>query len=251
MIGLGGLSFQKVDRQYLYEPKTGQYSMNKEKVLDKEKPRTSDGNKYSFYTVSGYDVAAERSSIVVAGKKVDKSDATKENKMHLFNHMMHFDVLHCDKSLNVTVTDSINFKFINTVIYSGQIKDKRKESNDELARDWVLVYAGTWIPKAGMMYQAPNPTSYTYIRITPQGKVVDNIAFDSPANAWNIEGVYEQDNVAYIYGSAINKDRESKSVNDIRGSKDWDKMTYTHYQIGKITKGKFDYLVCQIFRPNN
>ena len=242
MVNLGGLSFQKVNRQYMYEPKTGQYYINREKVLEKEHPKTADGNRYSFYAVSNYDVAAERSSIVVAGKKIDKSAATKENKMHLFNHMMHYDVMHCDKDLNVVVTDSVNFNCVNTMMYSGQIKDQRRETNDELARDWVLIYAGSWIDNPKMMYQAPNPTSYTYIRITPQGKVVDKIAFDSPANAWKVEGVYEENNAVYIYGSAIVKDREKKNMSDVIGSGGWDKATYTHYQIGKISGGKFDFL---------
>lgn len=244
MVGLGGLSFQKVNRQYLYNPQTGTYSINKEKVLDKEKPKSADGNKYSFYTVTSYDMPFEGSSLAIAGKKIEKSDATKENKLHLFNHMMDYDVLRCDKSLNVTVTDALSFKCMNTVLYSGQIKDDRTASNDDLPRDWVLVYVGTYTGQKNAPFQAENPTTLTYVRINTSGKIVDKITFDSPANAWGIEGVYEKNNTVYMYGMAIQKDREKKSYGDLTGSAGFSEATFTHYQIGKISGGKFDYLKC-------
>ncbi|OFX26038.1 MAG: hypothetical protein A2033_19555 [Bacteroidetes bacterium GWA2_31_9] len=239
MINIGGISFQKVDRQYGYDPKTGKYSINRETILDKEKPRTADGNKYtSGYS---YDVAAERSSMVFAGKKIEKTEETKKNLLHLFHHYMHYDVLYCDKDLNVSVTDSIDFEYMTMPWYSGQITDDRIETNDELARDWVMIFIADYHPK-GLPFRAPNPTYYTYIRINPQGKIVDKFNFDSPANLWKIGGVYEKNNSVYIYGSAINQDRENKNRENFYGSKGFD--DFTHYQFGKISNGKFDFLTC-------
>jgi hypothetical protein len=240
---INGLAFQKADIQYGYDPQTGKYRVARIKVRDKEKPNGIGNGKYymgSFVTGGGYDVIAERSALIIAGKKIEKSDATKANYMHFYNHLLRFDILHCDANLNIAVTDTFSYPYVYNIMFSGQIKDQREETNDEIARDWVLLSASASSKLS--LYLDPKPKIFKYLRISPQGKIVDNFSFESPTDLWRVEGVYEKDNAVYLYGSAILDNSGKKRYSDLQGSKEKDELTYTHYQIAKISKGKIDFV---------
>ena len=87
----------------------------------------------------------------------------------------------------------------------------------------------------------PKSTNLTCVRISPKGKILEKFSFDSPSNAWNIEGAYDYNGSVYLYGSAIIKDPAKNYYTDVV-NKEWDKLTYTNYQICKITKGKLDFI---------
>ena len=216
------LSFKQIEIKAEYNWFSGYKKTSK--VVDKKKAENEDGGNYSF-TGMYYDVFSEKSILVLAGKKVKKD---------MWSAFTKYDILNVDTDIKMNVTESFNFEYGNNVIYSAPLKDQKEETNDELPRDWIIVFA----PMSG---SKAKPTDFTYVRISPKGKILERVSFDSPSNAWNIEGAYDNNGSVYLYGSAITKDPAKKFYPDIV-NKGWDKLTYTNYQIAKITKGKLDFI---------
>jgi hypothetical protein len=216
------LSFKQVETKAEYNWFSGYKKTNK--VIGKEIAENADGVRYSF-TGKYYDLFSEKSILVLAGKKVKKE---------VWNEYTKYDILNVDSDLNTKVTESFDFEFGNSAIYAAPLKDEKTETNDELPRDWILVFA----PMSGTK---GIPANYTYVRISPQGKILERVSFESPSNAWNIEGTYDNNGSVYLYGSAITKDPAKKFYGDI-ANKAWDKLVYTNYQIAKITSGKLDFI---------
>jgi len=216
------LSFKQIEIKAEYNWFSGYKKTNN--VIDRKKAENEDGGNYSF-TGMYYDVFSEKSILVLAGKKVKKDAWSAFTK---------YDILNVDADLKMNVTESFDFEFGNNVIYSAPLKDQKEETNDELQRDWIIVFA----PMPGTKAKT---TDLTYLRVSPKGKILEKFNFDSPSNAWNIEGAYDNNGTVYLYGSAITKDPAKKFYSDIV-NKGWDKLVYTHYQIAKITNGKLDFI---------
>lgn len=231
------LAFKQIETTASYNWFSGYKKTTKD--LGKTKAETEDGGNYS-YTGIYYDVAADKSVLALAGKKIKKTT---------WNEFLHYDILNVDGDVNIKVADSINFQYGNMAMYSGPIKDQREETNDELARDWIIVFApmnGT-ISKHTKSIGDPKSTNLTYVRISPKGKILEKLSFDSPSNAWNIEGVYEHNGSVYLYGSAITKEPAKNYYNDIV-NKGWDQLTLTNHQIARITNGKLDFTRAPSFK---
>lgn len=221
------LSFKQVETSATYNWFSGYKKTNK--VIERKKAENEDGGNYTFTGIN-YDVFANKTFLTIAGKKV------KKDPMYAYTH---YDILNVDNDVNIKVADTLNFQYYNSIIYSAPLKDQKDETNDELARDWIVVFA----PMAGTVAK---PTDLTYVRISPKGKILEKFSFNSPSNAWNIEGAYDHNGSVYLYGSAITKDPAKKYYADIV-NKGWDKLIYTNYQIGKITSGKLDFITTTLF----
>jgi hypothetical protein len=61
--------------------------------------------------------------------------------------------------------------------------------------------------------KSPKPDAFEYLRITPEGKIVERVKFDAPTTGWRILGAYEKDRGILIYGMGISK--EDKYINEI------------------------------------
>lgn len=273
---LGKLVFRKKQTKGTWIWLTGTYYRNI-KQLEKVKPKTESGLKYSY--TSAYEIERDSSILVIAGKP--------EKKTH--NEMLNFDIINCDNEVNINVVDKVNFQYPQKIIFSAPLQDENENvNNDDLPRDWIVVFAPSGLYKKEA---DPKPTNYTYIRISTQGKVVEKFNFDSPSNGWRILGAYEKNNAVFVYGSAITKNPTKEYTNDIyknlnmvattsasaeekaeannvgqgllggvsaiaaigSGSIDMgqtqdaidlplDELKYTNMQIGKITNGKFEFL---------
>ena len=91
-------------------------------------------------------------------------------------------------------------------------KDDLSESieNDDMPRDWILIYAPTDIIRKNT---APDPHTFEYLRITPEGKIIERIQFMAPTVGWRIIDAYEKENSVLVYGMGSGK--ESKYINQI------------------------------------
>jgi len=273
---MGKLVFRKKQTKGTWIWLTGTYYRNI-KQLEKVKPKTESGLKYSY--TSAYEIERDSSILVIAGKP--------EKKTH--NEMLNFDIINCDNEVNINVVDKVNFQYPQKIIFSAPLQDENENiSNDDSPRDWVVVFAPSGLYKKEA---DPKPTNYTYIRISTQGKVIEKFNFDSPSNGWRILGAYEKNNAVFVYGSAITKNPTKEYTNDIyknlnmvattsasaeekaeannvgqgilggvsaiaaigSGSIDMgqtqdlidlplDELKYTNMQIGKITNGKFEFI---------
>ena len=179
---------------------TGQY-VRKVKLLDKVKPKNESGKKYKFYG-GAYEIERDSTILAVAVNASDPKD-----KMY-----GSYDLLKCDNDLNVQVLEKIEFPYSMTCVYSQPLKDDLSESieNDDMPRDWILIYAPTDIIRKNT---APDPHTFEYLRITPEGKIIERIQFMAPTVGWRIIDAYEKENSVLVYGMGSGK--ESKYINQI------------------------------------
>ena len=194
------LVFRKKRITARYNWWSGQYE-RKVKMLDKVKPKNEDGDKYKFYG-GVYEVERDSSILVMAINAADPKDK-------LFGS---FDLLKSDNDLNIKVLEKVVFDYSMVCVYSQPLKDDLSESveNDDLPRDWILIYAPTNVVKKNT---SPNPDAFEYLRITPEGKIVERVKFTAPTVGWRILGAYEKENAVLVYGMGTGK--EDKYVNQI------------------------------------
>jgi hypothetical protein len=197
---MGKLVFRKKQTTGTWLWLTGTYYRNI-KQLEKVKPKSEDNMKY-FYT-SAYEIERDSSVLVIAGKP--------EKKTH--NETMKFDIMSCDNEVNITTVDKIEFPYPQKIVFSAPLQDDLANvSNDDLPRDWVVLFAPSGLYNKE---SDPKPTNYTYIRISTKGKVIEKFNFNSPSNGWRVLGAYEKDQSVFLYGSAITKNPTKDYSNDV------------------------------------
>ena len=196
----GKLVFRKKQTTGSWVWLTGTY-YRRIKQLEKIKPKSDDNLKYFF--TSAYEIERDSSVLVIAGKP--------EKKTH--NETMFFDIMSCDNEVNISTVDKIEFPYPQKIVFSAPLQDDNANaSNDDLPRDWIVVFAPSGLYNKD---SDPKPTNYTYVRISTKGKVVEKFNFDSPSNGWRVLGAYEKDNSVFMYGSAITKNPTKEYANDI------------------------------------
>jgi len=226
------LAFQNVETKASYNWFSGYKKTVK--YQEKTKAESESGANYSF-TGRYYDLPSDKSILTLAGKKVKKLP---------WNYFLHYAILKVNNNtVNIQEADSVNFQYANNTIYSGPISDDTEQINDEAPRDWVIVFA----PMKSKPFGDPKPNNLTYVRISPKGKILENVSFESPTNGWNIEGLYEKDGHTYLYGSAFTKNPTEKYYEEVI-KKDFSQLTLTNYQVVKITKGKVDFISSPSFK---
>lgn len=226
------LAFQNVETKASYNWFSGYKKTVK--YQEKTKAESESGANYS-YTGRYYDLPSDKTILTLAGRKIKKLP---------WNYFLHYVILKVDNNtVNIQETDSINFQYANNTLYSGPISDDNEKTNDELPRDWVVVFA----PMKSKPYGDPKPNNLTYIRVSPKGKILEKVSFESPTNGWQIEGLYEKDGHTYLYGSAFTKDPTEKYYEEAV-KKDFSQLTLTNYQVVKITKGKVDFVSSPSFK---
>ncbi len=196
----GKLVFRKKQTTGTWVWLTGSYYRNI-KQLEKVKPKTDDNLKYFF--TSAYEIERDSSVLVIAGKPEKKTR----------NEALNFDVMSCDNEVNISVVDKINFTYPQRIAFSAPLQDENQnQTNDDLPRDWIVVFAPTGLYNKD---SDPKPTNYTYIRISPKGNVLEKFNFDSPSNGWRVLGAYEKNNSVFLYGSAITKNPGKDYSNEV------------------------------------
>ncbi|MCD6018246.1 MAG: hypothetical protein K0S53_1367 [Bacteroidetes bacterium] len=196
----GGVVFRQKQITYYYNWYYGRYT-KKVKQLEKIKAKTETDSKYAYR--ASYEVEADSNLLVIAGRT--------EKKTH--KAYTHFDILSCDNKVNIKPIGTLEFKYPNGVYFSAPLKDDNEAlSNDDFPRDWILIFAPIGMFKDD---KDPKPTNYTYVRLSPQGQVVERFNFDSPSNGWRVLGAYEKDGSVFLYGSAITKDPTEKYIDKL------------------------------------
>jgi hypothetical protein len=169
-------------------------------LLEKVKATDAEGNRYSFRG-GHYDNYQTGEMLLLAPlrESFDKNGFTN------------YDVISVNGVLKINKMDGLKFAGGQWPIYSKPLLDEDSEtsSNEDEPRDWIVVFAPVDGKNQGM-----KPTDYTYVRMTPEGKIKEKVAFQAPTNGWRILGVMEKNGVATIVGSGI-EDKPSKNfIND-------------------------------------
>ncbi len=200
-ITMGGkLVFRKKLITWKYRWWYGTY-IKSVKMLEKVKPKSDAGEKYVFRG-GAYEVDRDSSILVVAGRQ----DSPKDG----LGSYLHYDLLKSDNEVNISVMANIDFPAPYAPIFAEPLRDDNDMANDDLPRDWIVVFA----PQGGVDKKANIAANkFVYFRITPEGKIKERVDFDAPSSGWRILEAYEKNNSVFFYGPTISK--ESKYANQV------------------------------------
>lgn len=216
---MGNLVFKRKEITSFWSWYYGGYR-TETKVTDKLKPRNDEGNKYFYRGHFDNDETGELLALV--SPKINGKDAYKMG--------MEFNVLKVDKDLNIVSKTDIKFDHPQFLIWKGVFDN---------TGDFAAVFA----PTAGMgiKEESDKPTEYTYVKINPQGEVVERVPFETKATRWMIGGAFEKDGVTTIYGAGFNIGKPKDAYADFKNYapvyKGFDNM-----QVVGIKGGKLQYV---------
>jgi hypothetical protein len=196
----GELVFRKRKITQHFDWWWGEYR-NIVKLLDKEKAEDEAGMQYMFHG-GIYNNYVNGNMYALAIPK----DIMKDKGM------VKFDIISADGNLKIQKTDELQFDGSKMPIYCKPLTDEQSSSvgNDDLPRDWVVIFAPE--DKKG---QTLAPTDLTYVRISPEGKVIEKVAMTAPTNGWHIMDVIEKNNVVTIVGASQEKNKEKKFFDEM------------------------------------
>jgi hypothetical protein len=195
-------------------------------VEGKLKAKTDDDNKLFYY----YHIEDnnEGTAMILTGEK-----GTKESPV---NQMMHFHFLKYDINLTKLADVSVNFETPQIVIANWAFQN---ESDNQ--SDYVAVFATTKVKNyvGGKNLWGQDPTEYTYVRVSYDGKLIDRIKFNSPNSIWRIdEFVKAKDNSIYFYGPS--NDEKSEYFQSWADASS-EKMKWPRFQLAKVSNGKMEF----------
>lgn len=218
----GRLEFQKLETSYKYNWFTGAYKKNVKKL---DKVKFQDEGKRKLTYASHYNNPENGEVLAIAGQP-DK-----------FFQVTTYKVLRVNANLEKVSEASIDLGFVYRMMYAAPLPAE----DESVASDFVMIFAaaggkGLYKPK---IYQDPSPAKWTYVRISPDGQVKEQLNFDTKTLNWQILGATEKDGSVYVYGVG-----ESKGVGE-----DHQKLLSAigtgkqdNFQILKVTGGKIDFV---------
>lgn len=196
------------------------------KILNKVKPKTDDGRKF-FYHKHAEDEKTGDIYVLCGIKDHMKKGADP------YMHMKKFVVLKFNKDLEIVAESSIEFDYPQTIVEAKKLQSYTNPNID--IESFTVVFA----PMGGIgmkKVQDPSKTSFRYVRVNSDCKVVDNIKFESNTSYWKIdETIHEvMNDDIYLFGpSAAGKD---KYYNASTASK------FKSVQLMKVADNKQEYL---------
>jgi hypothetical protein len=205
-ITMGGkLVFRRKEVTYRYSWWFGRYNKTV-KTLDKVKPTGDAGEKYIFRG-GAYEVDLDETVLVFAGVQEKKND--------IIGSSMNYDLIRCDKDVNITVLSKVKFDYPYQPIFAEPILDDVNVLNDDMPRDWVVVFAPMGGPTVKGANLNPKTNEYVYFRISPQGEIKERIAIIAPSNGWRVLQAYEKDGAVFLYGPTLTKDISNKYIDQL------------------------------------
>ena len=196
----GKMMFKKREIKAKYNWLAGDY-VKRIKLLDRQKLTSESGDEYLF--AGAYEV--ERDSTIYALAYPYAKGAS-------------MDPLDLIKVSNTGVSQKL--KSIPTPsrmkpIFSKPLLDEnsRDVSNDDFPRDWIVILAPT---KMYGKSNAGTPNQLTYLRISPEGQLKEQLNFTSPTAGFRILNAYQKGSEVILYGMGIKK--EGKYADEILGA---------------------------------
>ena len=196
----GKMMFKKREIKAKYNWLAGDY-VKRIKLLDRQKLTSESGDEYLF--AGAYEV--ERDSTIYAlaypyakGASMDPLDLIKVYNTGLFQKLK-------------SIPSPSSMK----PIFSKPLLDEnsRDVSNDDFPRDWIVILAPT---KMYGKSNAGTPNQLTYLRISPEGQLKEQLNFTSPTAGFRILNAYQKGSEVILYGMGIKK--EGKYADEILGA---------------------------------
>ncbi len=201
------------------------------KTTEVMKPKNSDGDKYMVR--AGFENDVNGDLIAVLSPQAKAADVEAG--------YMSFDILRVNNNLDILGKENFSFEYPQYPIYNGRFQVSGAGDEDLYTGDYVIVFAP--LKQPGIKNSDPNPKNYTYVRISPEGKVVEKVVFETKAAKWKIEGVYVDNSGVTLYGPGfeIGKDGDAygnyKAYPAVHPEKGFD-----NFQLVSIKGGKVNYV---------
>ncbi|MEP7128539.1 MAG: hypothetical protein ABI729_06715 [Chitinophagales bacterium] len=204
------------------------------KLLEKLKPKSDEGNKYSLITKAEND--ADGSVLLVAGTKTQKGDdpnlVQKKFVAAVFN-----------KDLDQVHKTDFDFQYPQTLVQSQLVWNPNLDFDadaDDLANsDLALLFAPMGGPGMGKVAD-PAINNYTFMRFANDAAQKDRISIKSPNTVWSVNSIAVVDNNYYIFGPSKGDDKYVNQV--MTAAQDPDEMKWESYQLAKLSNGKVDFV---------
>lgn len=196
----GKMMFKKREIKAKYNWFAGDY-VKRIKLLDRQKLTSPSGEEYLFG--GAYEV--ERDSTIYAlaypytkGAALNSLDLLKISNVGAARKLTSIPTPHPVRPL-----------------FSKPLLDEKSRdvSNDDFPRDWIVVMAPS---KPFGKGTAGQPNQLTYLRISPEGAVKEQLDFTAPTAGFRILNAYATGNEVILYGMGIRKD--GKYADEILGS---------------------------------
>lgn len=204
------------------------------KLLEKLKPKSDEGNKYSLVTKAEND--ADGTVLLVAGTKTQKGDdpnlVHKKYLAAIFN-----------KDLDMIHKTDFEFQYPQTVAQAQLVWNPSLEfdadAEDLSNNDLAMLFAPIGGPGIGKAAD-PAPNNYTFIRIGNDASLKDRINVKSPNTVWSINSIAMVDKDYFIFGPSKGDDKYINQV--VNAGDDPDAMKWESFQLAKLSNGKLDFI---------
>lgn len=204
------------------------------KLLEKLKPKSDEGNKYSLITKAEND--ADGTVLLVAGTKAMKGDdpllVNKKFLAAVYN-----------KDLDRVSKTDFEFQYPQTLVQSQLVWNPNlafDEDPDDLANsDLGLLFAPIGGPGIGKAAD-PDISNYTFMRFGNDASQKDKVVIKSPNTVWNVNSIATVDKHIYIFGPSKGDDKYINQV--ITAGEDLDKVKWESFQLAKLVNGKVAYV---------
>ncbi|MBX7110208.1 MAG: hypothetical protein K1X61_16270 [Chitinophagales bacterium] len=204
------------------------------KLLEKLKPKSDEGNKYSLVTKAEND--ADGTVLLVAGTKTQKGDdpnlVHKKYLAAIFN-----------KDLDMIHKTDFEFQYPQTVAQAQLVWNPSLEfdadAEDLSNNDLAMLFAPIGGPGIGKAAD-PAPNNYTFIRIGNDASIKDRINVKSPNTVWSINSIAMVDKDYFIFGPSKGDDKYINQV--VNAGDDPDAMKWESFQLAKLSNGKLDFI---------
>lgn len=198
------------------------------KTLDKLKFEGENG-KNMFY-ISHYENDTNGEIIALAGEKGNggKNPYLQFQKYHIFR---------VNYGLEILSDLTIDLGSPHKLLYSAAVADEKNPAAEQA--DWVVVLAP--MSGAGMgKFEAADPSQYTVLRISPDGKIVSQSKFTTKAHTWTVTGAMIDGTKIYLYGPGFSKGHEKKFYDAAYFPNENDK--FTDFQLARLNNTGADFV---------
>lgn len=226
---MGSLVFKRKEITRYWSWLNGGYKTSV-KTTDKLKPKGDEGKR--FYYRSHFDNDETGEVLALVSPRYPAKEASKMQE--------DYSVMRVNKDLDIVSNTELKFPHPQWMIFSGRFTTTG--GDEELYNgDYVVVFAPHDL--MGVKNVDPNPTQYTYVRITPEGNIKEKVSFETKATRWQIEGVYDKDGVTTIYGAGFKIGKPKDAYANFKNyAPNAQAKGFDNFQIVSIRDGKLQYV---------
>lgn len=227
---MGTLVLRKKKITYKYQFLLGGYN-RKVEILEKVKPQTDDGNKFTGITHAEDDMTGELYVLASVKAKISAKGNEDVGAIRL---------LKFDNELKVLKSKDFEFPYTQSLAF---VRTLERENPDDSESPGIAGMIFIFAPSNALGKNAADPdnSNYTYIRVDDQCNIVERFSFKSPASFWRVDDMLVNNNDFYFYGPAMAG--RDKYFNEGAGTRfGGGEVKYKAVQLLKVSNGKLAYL---------